>query len=561
MYINKLLLKEFGKFNNKEIRLKQGLNLIYGANESGKTTVKEFIVGMLYGIDKSRGLGARLDNYQLRKPVHSSGYSGKAYVSTGQDKYLLERSFLRTNKSATLTEVKTGKEIQLKNQNSYKGIVFDVDKSTYINTLCIGEHGAEPGKELAAELGNYVVNLSTTKNADIDKTETLKYLKNERKRFENKKLETEIAGYSEQMAALGDVDAELESIRESRREELDAYNMEIARLKREARQLVNTEEAVIPDEDEDRERSRIFLDVDALIEEEEPKKKKLSDNIFLIMLTGILVVAIVILATYLLNFQKLIQQMFTICAIAFVAITIIDGLYRKGFFNSGDSVPDEEEFNQVLYELERVTESRTVRIEIDRDFQEAHDAKLELLKFKEHDAMQKRDAYYELKEKRDALQKQYDELEVEKQAIDLAITTIQDLSADIYNDFGNQLNENVSEMVSIITDGKYSEVVLDENMHISVLDDDHYMGIEYLSSGTIEQIYLAVRLCVARLLCKDKMPIVVDDIFTSYDSKRLYNTLYCMSRVDTDQVIIFTSNEQIGDMLDNLNMEYNYVEL
>lgn len=43
MYINKLLLKEFGKFNNKEIRLKKGLNLIYGANESGKTTVKEFI--------------------------------------------------------------------------------------------------------------------------------------------------------------------------------------------------------------------------------------------------------------------------------------------------------------------------------------------------------------------------------------------------------------------------------------------------------------------------------------------------------------------------------------
>ena len=80
-----------------------------------------------------------------------------------------------TSKNATLTEIDTGKEVQLKNQNSYKGILFDVDKSTYINTLCIGEHGAAPGKELAEDLGNYVVNLTTTRNADIDKTEAIRY--------------------------------------------------------------------------------------------------------------------------------------------------------------------------------------------------------------------------------------------------------------------------------------------------------------------------------------------------------------------------------------------------
>lgn len=561
MFINKLLLKEFGKFNNKEVGLKPGLNLIYGANESGKTTMKEFIVGMLYGIDKSRGLGARLDNYQLRKPVNSSGYSGKAYISKGQDEYLLERNFLRNNKNASLTEVKTGKEVQLKSPNSYKGIIFDVDKSTYVNTLCIGENGAAPGKELAAELNNYVVNLSTAKNADIDKTEAIKYLKNERKQYDNRKLAEEIETYSDRMAELGDVEGDLEAIREERREELDAYNMEIARLKREARQLVNEADASIPDEDEDRERSRIFLDVEALVDEEPPKKKKkLSDNVLIIMLTGIIVVAIIMLAVHFLHFQKATQQLFTVCAIAFVAITIIDGMYRKGYFG-GEEVPDEEEFNRMVYELGRATESRTVRIEVDKNFQDAHDAKLELLKFKEHDAMTNRDTYYELKEKRDALQKQYDVLEAEKQAIDLAIAAINDLSAGIYHDFGSRINENVSEMVSIITDGKYSEVRIDENMHISVLDDDHYMGIEYLSSGTVEQIYLAVRLCVASLLCKDQMPVIVDDIFTAYDSKRLFNTLYCLSRIDTDQIIIFTSNEQIGDMLDDLEIEYNYVEL
>ena len=144
-----------------------------------------------------------------------------------------------------------------------------------------------------------MVNLTTTRNADIDKTEAIRYLKNERRNFENKKLAAEIDQLNEQMDALGDVDGDLEAIREERREELDAYNMEIARLKREARQLVNEKDAAIPDEDEDRTRSHIFLDVEALDDDEEfrPKtQKKLTDNIFIIMLTGILVVAAVMLA-------------------------------------------------------------------------------------------------------------------------------------------------------------------------------------------------------------------------------------------------------------------------
>ena len=61
-----------------------------------------------------------------------------------------------------------------------------MDKSTYTNTLCIGEHGAAPGKELAEDLGNYVVNLTTTRIADIDKTVAIRYLKHERRKFEKK---------------------------------------------------------------------------------------------------------------------------------------------------------------------------------------------------------------------------------------------------------------------------------------------------------------------------------------------------------------------------------------
>ena len=81
----------------------------------------------------------------------------------------------------------------------------------------------------------------------------------------------------------------------------------------------------------------------------------------------------------------------------------------------------------------RATESRTVRVEIDRVFQEEHDKKLDMFKFQEHDAIEKRDAYYELKEKRDAIFVDYDALETEKKAIDKAI----DMMKSVLHIFGS----------------------------------------------------------------------------------------------------------------------------
>ena len=159
MYLNKLLIKDFGKFHNKEIDLKPGVNLIYGPNEAGKTTIKEFIVGMLYGIDKSRGLGAKCDNYELRKPLNSANYAGKAYIKNEGKTYLIERSFLRNNRKTSVIDAQSAMEVKLKDKNSLNKTMFDLDKSTYTNTLCIGEHGAAVGKELADEMANYLGNL------------------------------------------------------------------------------------------------------------------------------------------------------------------------------------------------------------------------------------------------------------------------------------------------------------------------------------------------------------------------------------------------------------------
>ena len=50
MYFSKLLLKDFGKFHNREINLKPGVNVVYGTRNAGKSTVADFEYATLYGI-------------------------------------------------------------------------------------------------------------------------------------------------------------------------------------------------------------------------------------------------------------------------------------------------------------------------------------------------------------------------------------------------------------------------------------------------------------------------------------------------------------------------------
>ena len=61
MYINKLFLKEFGKFNNREIKLDSGLNVVYGGQEAGRSTLRDCGTRSLMGRDKSRGTGSKGD--------------------------------------------------------------------------------------------------------------------------------------------------------------------------------------------------------------------------------------------------------------------------------------------------------------------------------------------------------------------------------------------------------------------------------------------------------------------------------------------------------------------
>ena len=190
MRVDKLHLQDFGQFHDKDVTLAPGINVIYGANEAGKSTTKDFIVDMIYGIDKSRGVGARFDHYEQKKPINGSAFSGAMQVSVNGNDYLIERNFSRAEKKTTVRDLETGREIPLTGPNDIVGTLLNTDKSTYMNTLCIGQIDAATDKEIADKLNNYIVNMASSRAGDIDAVNAIMELKNKKKEFSNQKILT-----------------------------------------------------------------------------------------------------------------------------------------------------------------------------------------------------------------------------------------------------------------------------------------------------------------------------------------------------------------------------------
>jgi DNA repair exonuclease SbcCD ATPase subunit len=168
---------------------------------------------------------------------------------------------------------------------------------------------------------------------------------------------------------------------------------------------------------------------------------------------------------------------------------------------------------------------------------------------------EKQQLYEELKE-----QKRKNDVELE--AVKLSIETINSLSADIHDSFGKKLNELVSGFGYELTGQKYRDIKVDEKLNIKAGHNDNYVLINRLSAGTIEQLYLALRLAIAELVYEeDIMPILIDDGFALYDDNRARSALCYLDAHRKGQVILFTCHNREKTLLDKLNINYHYIEL
>ena len=66
MKINNLKINGFGKLKDKEIKLEDGINIVYGENEAGKSSLLKFITSMFYGASKNKN-GKELSDFDNRR--------------------------------------------------------------------------------------------------------------------------------------------------------------------------------------------------------------------------------------------------------------------------------------------------------------------------------------------------------------------------------------------------------------------------------------------------------------------------------------------------------------
>ena len=104
MRITELVLKNFGRFTDKRIGLTDGINIIYGENESGKSTLHTFLKGMLFGMERKRGRAAATDTFSTYEPWENPNYyAGILRFECGGRHFRLERNFDRYSKGGILS--------------------------------------------------------------------------------------------------------------------------------------------------------------------------------------------------------------------------------------------------------------------------------------------------------------------------------------------------------------------------------------------------------------------------------------------------------------------------
>ena len=126
-----------------------------------------------------------------------------------------------------------------------------------------------------------------------------------------------------------------------------------------------------------------------------------------------------------------------------------------------------------------------------------------------------------------------------------------------------KFTENLSETIKKISSNKYSKVIVNDEKGIVVeTDRGEYIDAGKLSCGTIDQLYLALRLSMIDELATEKMPIMLDETFAYFDDTRMEKVLeYLVKNLNKHQAIIFTCSNREIEILNKLNIKYNNVEL
>ena len=228
MIIKNLNLKNFGQFCGKQFEFSDGLNIIYGPNEAGKTTMYHAIGALLFGLDKQRGRAARTDTYTTYQPwVNKTWYEGGLKFESGGKLFSLERNFYHNEKAVSLICETDGEELSVED-GDLEMLLGDMNGELYFNTAAAGQLKMKPQDIVYSYLKNYIVSVQEAGSQSTDVVKALKILEEKKKSLEQKKKQ-EIQELNRQIAS---VDTKVEMITG----EIEGYQAQLKQTLQEMKQ-------------------------------------------------------------------------------------------------------------------------------------------------------------------------------------------------------------------------------------------------------------------------------------------------------------------------------------
>ncbi len=184
MILKQLNLRHFGTFSDEKIELKPGINVIYGENESGKTTVSAFIQTMLFGTEHGRGRAALKDMYNHYLPRKGGNdYSGALILEHEGNRLRLIRNLYKSEDTFKVENLTTGKIISDAHTENVTDFIPELTKNVYVNTLNVRQGETDIDSRFGMDLQSYMGNIMRTKQKDVSLAGTLDYLKQMQKKL------------------------------------------------------------------------------------------------------------------------------------------------------------------------------------------------------------------------------------------------------------------------------------------------------------------------------------------------------------------------------------------
>lgn len=611
MKIENIKINSFGTLKNKEINLDKNVNIIYGKNESGKSTLLTYIKTAFYGISKNKN-GKQISDFDKYKPWSGEEFSGKIkYILDDESKYEIFRDFNKKNAKIyndNLEDITKQFNMDRKEGSQFFLEQVGLDENMFTSTIMSGQQEVKLNEQQQNVLVQKIANIAGTGDSNLSYNKAKEKL--------NKKQLEEVGTERTQGKPINILKSKIKYISEML-EKLNLYKQEKITIEQKKKDLENKiqgqeqrrelikkiselSEKIRIESEKVNYKNKIKEEKQDEIENLKREKEEITNisrnkknknewywiiNAIMIVLMAISIIALknkyitytiltvltcTLVLEYIIKINKIKRNKDLQKNKIDLLNTKIDFLQKQkndieqDIKREKDNLEKEKEeiknkYNIELYDIENSKndlEEITSRINEEK-------IKLNTLEVEEKSIVNKLEDLIKLEEEFATIHEHLKEIEQKNYEINLAKDFLEKAYEKMKKNITPKFTFNLSENIKNITNGKYTNInVNDENGLIVEIQNGEYIPAERLSIGTIDQLYLSLRISMIEEISKEKMPIILDEAFAYFDDERLENILkYLTQKYKQHQLIIFTCTNREKNILDKLNCIYNSVEL